>query len=535
MRTGSENSPRSGWTTGILGWPGLCALFALGFFLATLFGKLRSGGVYVEDDAYYYLIVAKNLAATGASTFDQQTLTNGYHPLWLAVLVLQDLTIGPSLLATLVLQAVLLSGALFLMLRLAPPEHRVAQVGFTGLFALLIGSIGLNGMEVALWTFCLGLLLTVAVWAAPDPRRGLWVGAAAAACIGARIDSAFFVAPLLLALPIARPARAWAFAALSALGLVYALYNLVTFGAIMPISSTIKSLGGLQINHPMLAQMSPFDPRQHARFYGVTLLALLASPALIVLSRPGTIGRALALASTLGGALYLAKLVFLSSWILWPWYNFAILFPLVAGLLILPAHLDSVMSRVRDHPAGAWADRLSLAAALGGLALLGLLSIAAYLKPFRQDNDFAASNREAVRLYGGRLKGARVAMGDRSGSFAAAYPGPVSQLEGLVSDRTYLNALLGQSDPRALLCRRGVSYVVSYERDLGTYDRRDIALLRPNLTQYRAATLTVWRQDEIAHLPYRAAPAAAPLLPQDQRDLYIWRLRCGDFGGQTGR
>lgn len=535
MRTGSENAPRSGWKTDILGWPGLCALFALGFFLATIFGKLRSGGVYVEDDAYYYLIVARNLAATGASTFDQQTLTNGYHPLWLAVLVLQDLTVGPSLLVTLILQAVLLAGALFLLLRLAPPQHRVAQVGFTGVFALLIGSIGLNGMEVALWTFCMGVLLTVAVWAAPEPKRGLWVGVAAAACIGARIDSAFFVAPFLLALPITRPARAWAFAALSALGLAYALYNLATFGVVMPISSTIKSLGGLQINHPMLAQMSPFDPRQHARFYGITLLALLVSPALIALSRPGTIGRALAVASTLGGALYLTKLLFLSSWILWPWYNFAILFPLVAGLLILPPHLDAAISRLRDHRAAAWLDGLGVAAALGGLALLGLLSIAAYLKPFRHDNDFAASNRQAVRLYGDQLRGARVAMGDRSGSFAAAYPGPVSQLEGLVSDKTYLKVLLGQSDPRALLCQRGVSYVVSYERDLGSYDRRAIALLRPNLTQYRAATLTVWRQDEIAHLPYRTPPAAAPLLPEDQRDLYIWRLRCGDLARQPGR
>nr|QQZ49987.1 hypothetical protein JKL49_25580 [Phenylobacterium glaciei] len=275
----------------------------------------------------------------------------------------------------------------------------------------MIGSIGLKGMEVALWSLCFAVLLTVAAWAAPEPRRGVWIGLAAAVCIGARIDSAFFVVPLVVALPTGRPARASAFAVLSVLGLAYALYNLKTFGVAMPISSSIKSLGGLQINHPMLAQLSPFDPRQHARFYGLTLLALLASPLLVALSRPGTIGRALAIASTLGGALYLAKLLFLSSWILWPWYNFAILLPMAAGLLILPPYMDAAAIRLSSHVTRAGLERAGLALAIGGLGLLALGSIAAYLKPFRHDNDFAASSHQAVQLYGGLLKGARVAMG----------------------------------------------------------------------------------------------------------------------------
>ncbi|MBR7621357.1 hypothetical protein JKL49_18330 [Phenylobacterium sp. 20VBR1] len=535
MRLGSAHPPRPWWTTAICRWPTLCALVALGFFLATILGKRHSGGLYIEDDAYYYLIVARNFAATGASTFDHQSLTNGYHPLWLAALVMQHLTIGTSLFAILVLQALMLAGALYLLLRLAPREHGLAQVGFTGVFALLIGSIGLKGMEVALWSLCFAVLLTVAAWAAPEPRRGVWIGLAAAVCIGARIDSAFFVVPLVVALPTGRPARASAFAVLSVLGLAYALYNLKTFGVAMPISSSIKSLGGLQINHPMLAQLSPFDPRQHARFYGLTLLALLASPLLVALSRPGTIGRALAIASTLGGALYLAKLLFLSSWILWPWYNFAILLPMAAGLLILPPYMDAAAIRLSSHVTRAGLERAGLALAIGGLGLLALGSIAAYLKPFRHDNDFAASSHQAVQLYGGLLKGARVAMGDRAGSFAAEYQGPVTQLEGLVGDKAYLEVLLGEADPRTLLCRRGVSYIISYEHDIGVYQQRAIALLRPNLTQYRAAPLTVWRQDEVAHLPYRKPSTATPLLPEDERDLYIWRLRCGDPDGKGGR
>ena len=40
----------------------------------------------VPDDAFYYLQIARNLAAGGRSTFDGVAPTNGYHPLWMAIL-----------------------------------------------------------------------------------------------------------------------------------------------------------------------------------------------------------------------------------------------------------------------------------------------------------------------------------------------------------------------------------------------------------------------------------------------------------------
>jgi hypothetical protein len=41
--------------------------------------------VIVPDDAFYYLQIARNLVATGRSTADGVSVTNGYHPLWLAI------------------------------------------------------------------------------------------------------------------------------------------------------------------------------------------------------------------------------------------------------------------------------------------------------------------------------------------------------------------------------------------------------------------------------------------------------------------
>ena len=40
----------------------------------------------VPDDTFYYLEIARHLARTGRSTFDGLSTTNGYHPLWMAVL-----------------------------------------------------------------------------------------------------------------------------------------------------------------------------------------------------------------------------------------------------------------------------------------------------------------------------------------------------------------------------------------------------------------------------------------------------------------
>ena len=42
----------------------------------------------MSDDAYYYIVVARNFVSTGNMTFDRISTTNGYHPLWFWILVL---------------------------------------------------------------------------------------------------------------------------------------------------------------------------------------------------------------------------------------------------------------------------------------------------------------------------------------------------------------------------------------------------------------------------------------------------------------
>src|SRR5204863_1928547 len=41
----------------------------------------------LEDDYYYYAIVADKLITTGKLTYDGVTLTNGFHPLWFLIVL----------------------------------------------------------------------------------------------------------------------------------------------------------------------------------------------------------------------------------------------------------------------------------------------------------------------------------------------------------------------------------------------------------------------------------------------------------------
>jgi hypothetical protein len=42
----------------------------------------------VPDDAFYYLVVGRNIATTGISTFDGQNLASGYHPGWMMLVTM---------------------------------------------------------------------------------------------------------------------------------------------------------------------------------------------------------------------------------------------------------------------------------------------------------------------------------------------------------------------------------------------------------------------------------------------------------------
>lgn len=503
------------------GWPLACAILVFAVLMADLIGLSRHGGLFAEDDAYYYLVIARHIAETGVSTFDGQSLSNGYHPLWMAVLVLQNLVVGESLLVTFTIEALLISGALFMILRRAPVVDSPASVGFSVVFLVLMTPLVMRAMEISLAVFCIALLVE-AIELAKARGDGWILGLACAAVVGARIDAAFFIAPILLFAPVSRRARLQALAVMAALGAVYGLANLAIFGAATPISSGIKSLGGLQLNHPLLHQLEQvFHGSETGSLYILMALAFAVSPVIARLARPDSVARTFAIGSAIGGAIYVAKLLFASSWVIWSWYNFALLFPMIAGLYVTVELLG------RWRGGAAWPVWTVRAVGVAGLGIALLLASKGLTRAFRVDTGYAAINDMAVARFAPVLRGQRVAMGDRAGSFARVYPGPVVQLEGLVNDKAYFAAVKRRDDVTQLLCDRGVRFVVDYEVDLPrTYGPHRIQIFRTVLTQAKGPTLVVHGADEVgrvsdlSHLDTQA--------PGDEPDntLYLWRLRC---------
>lgn len=503
------------------GWPLLLALAAFVLFLADIIGLRDHGGLFAEDDAYYYLVTAKNIAATGRSTFDGQSLTNGYHPLWMIVLVLQELTVGGSLMVTFVIEAALLSGGLYLLLRRAPRVCALACAAYALPFLVVTTILGMRGMEFSLFVFAFAALVNLIEKARSEGGGGLMIGLVAAAAIGARIDAAVFVGPLLLMAPLPLRTRLRALGVLAGLGLVFAVVSLAIFGAVTPISSAVKSLGGLQINHTLLRQMvRVFSGNSSSSLYIITIIALLASPLLWLASRQGTTGRALAAASTLGGAAFVAKLVFASSWEIWPWYNFAVFPPFAAGLYVVA---DPQAPWARYWPSAKRLERGVGLAVMAGILVWAGMGLS---RPFRIDAGYGILNARAAARFGPILGGARVAMGDRAGSFAMAYPGGVVQLEGLMNDKAYFRALKAGGDVTNLLCRRQVKFLIDYEPELGAYETLRVSVLGPAVTQAKGPTVTVRHRDEVARMSDLAVLDTRFTGGAPDTTLYVWRLDC---------
>jgi hypothetical protein len=259
---------------------------------------------YFAGDAYLYLTVGRNFAATGRFTIDQVHATSGFHPLWQLVIALVQAVAAalgldkPAVLVTVFLLClVLVAGALLLVLR----AHRAATGRLPVLMLLLpLGVMGLVqsgfdpafGPRGALWGFVngmesgltlLGYALLVGVLVRREVpsgvREALGVGALLAYLVVARLDNAFLVAAYagvlgLRALLLRDGARlrllAWQGVPVVAVLLVYFAFNLATVGLAMPVSFLAKS------SAPSLAKLGEIRlATGGALMYGWRILQIL--------------------------------------------------------------------------------------------------------------------------------------------------------------------------------------------------------------------------------------------------------------------
>jgi len=152
----------------------------------------------IPDDGFYYFKIARNIVEGAGSTFDGVEITNGYHPLWMVVILPLFALFGDDAAMRL---SLMLCGALFIgsgavlwsivyrwgLSRTA----RMIGLGFWLYNPFLIFEM-MNGLETALATFLLLATFLMIEIRGTTVRGTLFVGLLMGAAVLARLDFAIY-------------------------------------------------------------------------------------------------------------------------------------------------------------------------------------------------------------------------------------------------------------------------------------------------------------------------------------------------------
>lgn len=214
----------------------------------------------LPDDAFYYFQIAKHIAHGAGSTFDGLAPTNGYHPLWMVLLVPLFRYLPSELyaiqVALLVAAALYLvsAGFLFKLLRLFIPHRAIRGVIFAAWFLNpFVITESINGLETSLAIFCLTMFVwMLAKWKENTSTTYLFVlGVMGGLMLLARTDFIIYYAFLVGYQLYLRRQTFLKDGIRLALGtglvlLPWLLWNLSTFGTIVQVSGAAYTLAQYQ-------------------------------------------------------------------------------------------------------------------------------------------------------------------------------------------------------------------------------------------------------------------------------------------------
>ncbi len=418
------------------------------------------------DDSFYYLEIARNIAAGRGSTFDGLQPTNGYHPLWMSVCVKLFSAGIPDAWApraVLVLGLALWGGVLLALLRRAPPVAMAAGV-LLGTQAFVLKAIA-NGMESTVVVVVQAAILLLALrhgetLSRPERRVArLSLSILLACAFLARTDGGLLALSAIAGIGWQARRHGWRTVARVALelGTLPAL-TLVSFLA------TNRALFG----HAM--QVSGELKRVTPHGFGLVAVVIAVAIAATLLLRPPRPGAGPLSTRLWAAPWYPAFLALHVGYYLgfqeYPrqWY-FA---PDVLWLVYLaPAAVEALATRARADADPGSESRAALLATgpllvvLGMAWLLGLRSAAdpGFLPPRLAD---IAVAREADRI----LPADAVIGSWDAGLVGWTSRHPVVNLDGVVASHAYLHALR-TGTTAAYLRQLGVTHVLNHHEDDG--------------------------------------------------------------------
>jgi len=230
----------------------------------------------VQDDAFYYYVIAHHIIEQGQSSFDGINLTNGYHPLWQAItLPVFYFSHGNAAVRTILGIASFLDLiSIFIFYKILQRVIKNKYVILTGVAILAFhGTIirtWFNGLETALSIFSLLWLLHQFVCirqaGTTSLKDHLWLGVIAAISFLSRTDNAIiiFCIFLFLYLPPALSKKEWRYGLTASTVFIalispWLLWNIIHFGSIVQISGKIRDntwlTNGMPVERPLLDQL----------------------------------------------------------------------------------------------------------------------------------------------------------------------------------------------------------------------------------------------------------------------------------------
>lgn len=232
--------------------------------------------LFIADDIYFYLEIARNLAQGKGQTFNEIYSTNGFHPLWLYLLMIWDkalLVVNPEVLKSashpLPLSLALLWGTAGVLWKVAKLQRLNPAI----LILPLVGYLCFFGhlySEVHLYVFLLSLLIYfLEIGKYQSARDGFIFGLLIGLTFLARLDLAFVLLGLIITLWW-RCNRStyliWVLAGAASSVAPYLTANLFFFDSLLPVSGWLKS---------SFPQIYPFEHFRGLRYFGGASLELL--------------------------------------------------------------------------------------------------------------------------------------------------------------------------------------------------------------------------------------------------------------------
>ena len=404
----------------------------------------------LEDDYFYYAIIADKLVTLGTLTYDGTTATNGFHPLWFGVVwAIRALCgrFGPAFYVALTLISLASMLVTYELARhfarrlgasasLAPAIAAVYSVG-TGQL-LTVGMESVLAVPLFLW-----LLVEVAEPTPVTPRRAARLGVIASLAILARLDLAIAVGLLIAGyVVLIRPsiAKAWrvmaAFCAGGTLLPVYLAWNFVVFGSPFPMSMLAKRLTtapGFNVKYAQIVALGTVYGPTIALVLPLGLVALW-----LLVRRDHRVRPAARFAG--GLALVFAFAFFglnaLSGWTFFGWYAYPLAAATIAALVFI-----AEWSALTIRPT--FLAPLAIAAVV---ALAPAVAVRYYMDHGPRwsvsDNTLLAMSHELADRVG--EDDGLLAMGAIAGMATYVMDRPVLQLEGIVADRRLVDHIRRQ-------------------------------------------------------------------------------------------